>query len=126
VSTLEHGASGDAVAGVDLDTARLQKRSKDVDHVEALDLLRVLPRWEEEDGRSHFAPAHDELLTETLGVPTVLTLLINHPQGPGKSQESLPHAIPPVLPVVPVAGFDVADVHPRFLEKRHERSGSRR
>jgi hypothetical protein len=68
VSALEHGASGDAVAGVDLDPAPLEERSEDVDDVEALDLLGVPSRGgKEEDGRSHFAPAHDqELLTQTL------------------------------------------------------------
>jgi hypothetical protein len=71
VSSLKHGASGDAVAGVDLDSARLEERSEDVDHVESLDLLGIPSRGgKEEDGRSHFAPAHDqELLTEALRVP---------------------------------------------------------
>src|SRR5262249_41108493 len=50
-------------------------------------------------------------------------LFIHQPQGAGEQPgEPLAQAIAPVLPVVPVAGLDVAHLHADVLEERDQRA----
>ena len=77
----DHRLAGDAVAGVELDPARLDQRPAGADQAVALDLLGVAARGREDQHRGAVVapPGQTDRLLQPLGVPAVGHLHVVHP-----------------------------------------------